>query len=100
MEIIGLNQTPYIKECVQKFCIDGMRPFNTAMDSGFIATITDDDTPLEQNVPYRSLISALLHIARMTRLDILLHFGITIQTFESTFQCCSSYFKLLGTHEF
>jgi hypothetical protein len=41
------------------------------MEAGFVATLENNDVALHPSVPYRSIIGALLHIARMTRPDVL-----------------------------
>jgi hypothetical protein len=68
---ILLNQTKYIEECCEKFNISNMKPYHTPMEPGFVKDIQPDDTPLDKSIPYRSIIGALLHIARMTRFDVL-----------------------------
>ena len=69
-KLIYLNQSHYIDQCVAKFdCPD--KSSSVPMDPGFQPLITDADTKLEAQYPYRSIIGALLHIARMTRPDIL-----------------------------
>ena len=69
--VIGLNQERYIKECAEKFKITEMRPYSTPMEPGFIDTVDDNDVPLPKDNHYRSIIGALLYIARMTRPDVL-----------------------------
>ena len=68
---IGLNQEEYIVQCAEKFKVTGMRPFSTPLEAGFVDTLDENDKPVPSNVPYRSIIGALLYVARMTRLDTL-----------------------------
>lgn len=62
-----LNQSKYIKEAADRFRVSDTRPFNTPMDSGFIASVTPQDKPAPSTAPYRALLGTLLHIGRMTR---------------------------------
>ena len=72
--LIYLDQRDYIRECALKYRVDDMRPFTTPMDSGFVTSWVESDTPLE-NQPYRGIIGVLSHIARQTRPDILFAFS-------------------------
>jgi hypothetical protein len=70
-KIIGLVQEDYIIQCANKFRITDMRNFSTPLEPGFVDSVSSTDNALETNTPYRSLIGALLFIARMTRPDVL-----------------------------
>ena len=74
--LIRLDQGAYIKASAEKFNVLDMRPFATPMESGFVATWADNDVSLHPSVPYRSIIGALLHIARMSRPDVLFAFSL------------------------
>jgi hypothetical protein len=64
-----------------------MKAFLTPMDSGFEAAIDDTDPPAGSTVPYRSIIGALLHIARMTRPDILYAVAILSKQLSAPARC-------------
>ena len=68
---IGLTQRDYIIQCAHKFKTTGMKPYTTPLEPGFVDAIDTNDKPVEKTVPYRSIIGALLYIARMTRPDVL-----------------------------
>lgn len=80
--LIYLNQKNYIDACVEKFhCPD--RRYTVPMDPGFEPKVTEVDSPLENNTQYRSIVGALLHIARMTRPDILYAVSILTKFFNN-----------------
>ena len=75
-----LSQVVYIESLMKKFNLVNAKPISTPMDPGFITSPDiSDSKPLDGAIPYRSLMGALLYIARHTRPDTLYAVSILCQ---------------------
>ena len=74
---IVLRQPGYIERIVEAYGQERANTVSYPMKKGFVCTIKDqEDKPLDEKYPYRSLIGSLMHIARYSRPDITLPLAI------------------------
>ena len=68
---IGMHQTGYVREILNRFGMTDWKPVSTPMDVNTKLTRTEEEpSDEEKRLPYRELVGALMYLAVATRPDI------------------------------